>query len=211
MLKWRVWGETLGSVVLRALRLRTFRTGVAVGSIVVSTMLFCQAAAAQTDPPVAEFLISVNRSITELAGQPGAQASSVCRRIVASAINMDAVVRGALSHMWNRLSLQERADYRSAAQQWAVRDCVRRNRDNGGNPLEFLGVRRGEAGDRLLATRSNQPAHTVIWRLRGSGRLQAVDVVIDGRSMILSLRDETKALLDRNNGDIGMAIAALGR
>jgi len=197
--------RTVGYVILRALR-----SGVAATSIVIGAALFGRAAA-QTDPQLAEFLASVNRSITALAGQAASQASLTCGQIVASAINMDAVTRSALGHMWDRMTSQQRAAYRVAAQRWAVRDCLRRNQDIGGHPLEFLGVRQGEAGERLLATRSSQPAHTVIWHLRGSGRVRAIDVVIDGRSMILSLRDETKALLDRNHGDIDMAIGALGR
>jgi ABC-type transporter MlaC component len=196
----------VGCVVLRALR-----SGVAIGAIVGCAVLFGRAAAAQTDPQVTEFLASLNRSITELAGQAESQASSACGRIVASAINMDAVTRSALGHIWDRISSQQRAAYRAAAQRWAVRDCLRRNQDNSGHPLEFLGVRQSEADERLLATRSSEPAHTVIWRLRGSGRIRAVDVVIDGRSMILSLRDETRTLLDRNNGNIDIATGALGR
>jgi ABC-type transporter MlaC component len=205
MLRLNALGRTVGCVDLRALTTR-----VTAACIVGGAVLFCRAVATQTDPQVAEFLASVNRSITELAGQAGSQASLTCGRIVASAINMDAVTRSAMGHMWDRISPQQRAAYRAAAQRWAVRDCVRRNQDNGGNPLEFLGARQGEAGERLLATRSSQPAHTVIWRLRGSGRVRAVDVVIDGRSMSLSLRDETKALLDRNNGDFDIATSALG-
>jgi ABC-type transporter MlaC component len=206
MLRPSAVGRTMGSVVLPA-----FRTGVTMGSIICWVVLFGRAAAAQTDPQVAEFLTSINTSITELAGQTGSQASLTCSRIVASAINLGAVAESALGHVWDRMTSQQRAAHRVAAQRWAVRDCVRRNQDIGGNPLEFLGVRQGVAGERLLATRSSQPAHTVIWRLRGSGRVRAVDIVIDGRSMILSLRDDMKALLDRNGGDIDMAIGALGR
>jgi hypothetical protein len=186
--------------------------GAAIASIVGSVALYGGASAAAADPQVAEFLASVNRSITELSGRPRPQASTICGRFVASAINMDAVINGALSHIADgRLTLQQRAAYRAAAQRWAVRDCIKRNQDNSGNPLEFLGVRFGEGGERLLATRSSEPAHTVIWRLSGSGTLRAVDIVIDGRSMILSLRDETKTLLDRNDGDIDIAIEMLGR
>jgi ABC-type transporter MlaC component len=206
MLKPNSLERTAGCVALRA-----FRTGVAMSSIICWAVLLARAAAAQSDPQVAEFLTSINRGITELAGQAGSKANLTCARIVASAIDMGAITESALGHVWDRMTPHQRAAYRVAAQRWAVGDCVRRNQDIGGNPLEFLGVRQGVAGERLLATRSNQPAHTVIWRLRGSGRVRAVDVVIDGRSMILSLRDETRALLDQNNGDIDMAIGVLGR
>jgi hypothetical protein len=187
-------------------------TACAVVGFMVAAALLVVAAAAETDPRVAEFLASINKSITELSGRAQPQASSICGRLVASAINMDAVTDSALGHIPDRrLTVEQRAAYRAAAQRWAVRDCLRRNQDNGGNPLEFLGVRSGERGERLLATRSSEPAHTVIWRLSGSGPLRAVDIVVDGRSMSLALRDETKALIDRNNGDIDLATAMLGR
>jgi hypothetical protein len=52
---------------------RMFVTGVAVSSIVGWAMLLDRAATAQTDPQVAEFLTSLNRSVTELPGQTGSQ------------------------------------------------------------------------------------------------------------------------------------------
>lgn len=168
-------------------------------------------ASGQTDARVDEFFASVNKSITDVAGQAEPQASIICHRVVASLLNMDAIVRGALASSRLPLSPQQRAAYHAAAVRWAVRDCVRRNGDNRGTPLELVGIRSGDAGERIVATRSAQPAHTAIWRLRGTGRLQAVDVVIDGRSMVLSLRDETNALLDRYGNDIDKALAALGR
>jgi hypothetical protein len=79
MLRPSAGGETVGCVVFRALR-----SGVAIGAIVGCAVLFGRAAAAQTDPQVTEFLASLNRSITELAGQAESQASSACGRIVAS-------------------------------------------------------------------------------------------------------------------------------
>jgi ABC-type transporter MlaC component len=195
----------VGCVIVRVLR-----TGVAANSIVMGAAFFGRAAA-QTDSQLADFLASVNRSITALPGQVAYRASLTCSQIVASAINMDAVTRSALGPMWDCISSRQRAAYRVAAQRWAVRGCLRQNQDNSGHPLEFLGVRQGEANERLLTTRSSQPSHTVIWRFHGSGRIQAVDVVIDGRSMILSLRDETKALLDRNHGDFDFVTEMLGR
>ena len=68
------------------------RRGAAIASIIGSVALYGGASAAEADPQVAEFLASVNRSITELSGRPGPQASTICGRFVASAINMDAVI-----------------------------------------------------------------------------------------------------------------------
>lgn len=172
---------------------------------------FIDLACGQSDPRVGDFLATVNKSIIDIAGQAEPQASAICHRTIASVMNMDAIVRDALAGLRSSMSPRQRAAYRDAAGRWAVRDCVRRNRDNQGVPLEFVGIRDGDSGERILATRSTQPAHTALWRLHGGRRLQAVDVVIDGRSMMLSLRDETNSLLGRNNGDMDKAIDALGR
>jgi hypothetical protein len=168
-------------------------------------------ATAQSDPQVGEFMAAVNKSITELATRSGADAASICKGITARVVNIDAVATNALGDASNRMSSRQRADYRAAALRWAVRDCVRMNGDNSGRPLTFAGLRRAQSGGLLLATRSDQPPHTVVWRLSGSDRLKAVDVIIDGRSMTIALREETTALLNRSDDNIDMAIATLGR
>lgn len=168
-------------------------------------------AAAQSDPLVKEFVASVNRNITELAERSIADAGAICNRLITRAINIDAVAANALGDVAARMSSRQRADFRVAALRWAVRDCVRLNGDNNGAPLAFAGVRRPQPAVLLLATRSDQPSHTVVWRLSGSDRLKADDVIVDGRSMTLALREETHSLLDRNDNNIEMAIAILGR
>jgi hypothetical protein len=175
------------------------------------TSLFGLSATAQADVQIDAFLATVNKSVVALAGRPESEASSICGQIVSSAINMDAVVKGASTHIWDEMSLRQQHAYRLAAQNWAVRDCVQRNRDNSGTPLEFVGLRQGEAGEQLLATRSHQPSHMLVWRLQGDKRLSAVDLLLDGRSMVLALRDQTNLLLGRTGNDIDKAIEVLGR
>lgn len=196
-----------------AARLASFALAIAcgVGAAVGSSARFIGAAAAEIDPQDAEFFASVNRIIAESDGQPGSQTGQACHRIVATMINVDVVAERAMGEMWVHLSTYQRAAFRTAAQRWAVRDCVRQNQGNEGSPLELLGLRQGEDGERLMATRSGKPVHTIIWRLHGGGKARAVDVVVDGRSAVLSLRSETKALLGRANDDIDVATEMLGR
>lgn len=188
-----------------------FGIRLALACVLFLTSTLVHPARAQADPRIDAFLASVNKSISDLAGQPEPRAGAICHHIVSSLLNMDAIIEAALKNPRAPMSPRQRAAYRAAAWRWAVRDCVRRNRDNPAVPLELVGIRQGDSGDRLLATRSSLPAHTALWRLRGVETLQAVDVVIDGRSMVLSLRDETNAWLDRTNGDIDKAIDGLGR
>jgi ABC-type transporter MlaC component len=210
------WRRRAGHLASFALA-TAFGAGVVAGAVVVvgvvvgSSTGFTSAAAAEIDPRDAEFLDSVNRIIVESGAQPGAQTRQACDRIVTTAVNMDAVIQSAMGPMWVRMSPHQRAAFRAAARRWAVRDCVRQNQDNEGTPLELLGLKEGGSGDHLLATRSSRPAHTIIWRLPGVGKARAMDVVTDGRSAVLSFRNETKALLGRNNDDIDAVTEMLGR
>jgi MlaC protein len=197
---------------LAAARLAAFSLTAAFACGVVSgfSTRFTRAAAAEIDPQDAEFLASVNRIIADSA-QPASQTGYACDRIVATAINVDAIAERAMGETWVRLSQHQRAAFRMAARRWAVRDCIRHSRGNEGGPLELLGLKQGEDGERLMSTRSGKPVHTIIWRLHGAGKARAVDVVVDGRSAVLSLRSETKALLGRANDDIDVATEMLGR
>ena len=165
------------------------------------------------DPAVGEFLAVINRNIVALAGKNEAQSERICAQIMASALNVDAVTISAAGRAWDRMSPQQRKTYRGAIEQRLVRDCVSRNRNNRGVPLAFVGLRTGEGGDRLLATRSgtDTESHIVIWRLRGGAqKLRAIDILSDGRSAAISFRDETNALLDRHSDDIDSMIQAFG-
>jgi hypothetical protein len=200
-------GRTARRLTAGVSALPALATAFAVGLIVRSS----GAAEAEIESRDAEFLASINRIIAESGAQPGAQTRQACDRIVTTAINMDAVTRSAMGPIWVRMSAQQRAALRKAAGRWAVRDCVQQSQGNVGSPLELLGLKHVESGERLLATRSSHPAHTIVWRLPGAGKARAVDVVVDGRSAVLSLRNETRALLSSNNDDIDVATEMLGR
>jgi hypothetical protein len=200
------WRSKAGHVVSFALA-----AAIGVGVVVGTSARFSAAAAAEIDPQDAEFLAAINRIITESGAHPAAQTHHACDRIVTTAINMDAFAQSATGPIWVRMSPPQRAAFRAAARRWAIRDCIRQNQGAEGNLLELLGLKRGEDSARLLATRSSKPAHMIIWRLHGTGKAQAVDVVVDGRSAVISLRNETKALLGRNNDDIDVATEMLGR
>ncbi len=164
-----------------------------------------------TDPKVKEIFNLINKSVTDLAGRSETEAAEICGRVISSIMDLDAVVKAGSVRIWAQMTPAQRIAYSQAAQRWAVRNCVQRNKDDKGTPMEFAGLRRGEGGDKLLATRSEEPTHLAIWRLRGTSKLRAVDLLLDGVSMALQLRDETNTLLDQTNNDIDKAIIALHR
>jgi ABC-type transporter MlaC component len=163
------------------------------------------------DPKVKEVARAIIQHSSELAGQSDPAAAIICRRISASMIDTDAVVKFTSARIWDRMTPSQRNAYREAALRWTVRKCVEQNRDNKGEKPQVVGLREGESGDRMLAMRIEQPSHFVIWRLRGTRQLRVADIIMDGVSMTLLLRDETNSELDHNHDDIDAMIKIVGR
>lgn len=170
-----------------------------------------QSGEAISDPKVREIVAIIAQQTAELAGKSDAAAGTICARLSASLIDLDAVAKVGAERIWNSMSSRQREAYRAAAMRWIVRKCVQQNHDNTGEKLEVIGLRMGESGDRLLAMRSREPQRFAIWRLRGAKQLRVADVVLDGVSMSLTLRDQTNALLDQTNNDIDATTWAIGR
>lgn len=179
----------------------------------ISAFPACAAAPRQElyDAKIKQIVSLITRYGQELAGQSDAAASEICARSSASLMDLDAVVKVSAEDVRDRMTPAQRDAYRGAALGWIIRRCVQENRDNKGENPQVMGVRRGESGDRLLALKTETPPHFVIWRLRGDEKPRVVDVVMDGVSMALTLRDETNALLGQDDKDIDAMIKALAR
>lgn len=165
----------------------------------------------QLDAKIAPVVTQIARYAKELAGKSDDAAREICARSSASLMDLDAVVKVASEDLRDKMTPAQRTAYREAALGWIIRRCVRENRDNKGEEPQVMGVRQGESGDRLLALKTEEPAHFVIWRLRGEKKLRVVDVVMDGVSMALTLRDETNARLRQDDNDVDAMIKALDR
>jgi hypothetical protein len=173
--------------------------------------------AASIDAASSEFLSRLNGAITSLAGKTGKAAYSSCLSYVRSLLDINVIARRTAAAAWDRMTPEQRSAYRAALERRAAHNCVNENANNSGKPAAILGIRSSGA-ERLLATRAEQkngePGRTVVWRLPAgdmSAGVLAVDVLVDGRSTVLSLRDEAKGLLDGNNGDINTMITGIGR
>ncbi len=166
---------------------------------------------AETDPAIAEFLARINQSIQAFAtARDGARIQAICTGMIRSNLNLEAMAVAASGGSWSRMTAQQRAQYRSVFELRITRDCASRSRSFTG-ALRLVGVRRGNDGDRLVATQSSGDARVVVWRIRGSAetKLRAVDILLDGRSMVLSINDEARGVLERTNGNIAALLSAI--
>lgn len=183
-------------------------------TILCSSLFMAGAAVAQVDGAGQEFFSRIRATASALAGKSGDEALAGCTGLVRELLDLDQVARRAAGDVWQRMSEAQRTAYGAALQRGAARRCVEENRRSSGEAVILLGMRRAEDGDRLLATRQGADSRTLIWRLpanAGERRLRAVDLMVDGRSTVLTLRDETAASLQRANGNIDAMIEALGR
>jgi ABC-type transporter MlaC component len=86
-------------------------------------------------------------------------------------------------------------------------ECIRVTRENQAEKVTLAGVRTASGGDRLVTTRFDS-GRLVTWRVRGSSsRVKAVDVIADGRSAVLSARQEYARVLESNQGNVDALIA----
>lgn len=186
-------------------------------STVLAVGICASCEAASLDPDAADFVARLNKAVTLLAGKTGKAAYSSCQSYVETLIDVDSIAERTAGPAWAKMTADQRDAYRAALEKRAVRNCVSENANNSGKPVGFLGMRESNGG-RLLATlpheQGNGPERTVVWRLPDAGAaldIRAVDVLIDGRSTVLTLRDEARNLLEGNNGDINALIAGIGR
>lgn len=181
--------------------------------LIVAAAVPVQAARAQTDPSINAFVTSFATSIREIHAQMGAgdgKSTERCRALVARAFDLDTMARSALGAAWEKLTPFQRDAYRAAFERRIASDCVRRIREYRGEEMTLLGVRSGEGGDRLAATRfavRGEAGRILTWRLRpGGSPPRALDLIVDGRSLLLSAREEYAAVLQSHNGDINALI-----
>jgi hypothetical protein len=173
---------------------------------------------AQVDPSVNEFFSRVTSGVAAIAGKTGDGATSACLRLFRSLFDEDAFVRGTADTAWQAMTASQQAAYRVAIEGRVAEECVRQNGGATGGSVILVGVRQGDGGDQLVATRGYREdgaaTPTTVWRVRAprsGAALRAVDVTVDGRSALISLRDEASAALARSSGDVNALIAAMGR
>jgi ABC-type transporter MlaC component len=170
---------------------------------------------AQDDLAVRDFVARVNRAVYALAGKSGTAAETACRDLIRSLLDVDSIGQRAAAGAWDRMSGAQKARYLRATEARMAHECVRQNRNNSGAPIVVVGLRSASGGEWLLATRVDQTdaaARTVVWRLgQGGAPIRARDVLVDGRSTMLTLRQEVSDILDRTNGDLDGLIQTLAR
>lgn len=123
-----------------------------------------------------------------------------------SLFDVEAMGRGVLGDQWKTASAPQRNEFADVMFEQISRSLIRRI---GPRPeaLEFLGERK--IGAEILASSRLTIGAIVVnldWRLRGS---RVVDVLIDGRSVMASRREDYNSRLAANGNSIAALTASL--
>ena len=165
---------------------------------------------AQPDDEVRHFVEQVNKASTSFFSSGSEEeAREQCRALLSWAFDVPAMGEYVLGKAWARASEEERKEFLQAFEDEIIGEYLRRMK--GGTTMTFVGTRSPVHGDLLAASRVVIPGknnQTWIWRMRPEGQAwRIIDVLVDGRSAILSERQTYAEVLQANHGDIKALIA----
>ena len=185
-----------------------------------SALLFwlaCAVSGQAGDGPDLNFVGRLNTAIRNAVAEPGNPrdaAMRLCEDVSGSLLDLQAMMITASAGAYNRLDSPHREAYRAAFLRRVVKDCVTNAAPYMGADVELAGVRSLPSGERIIGTRSRASAEKILmWqtRLNAAGGLVVTDVLVDGRSAMLSLREQASLALERDPGDINALIQSLER
>jgi phospholipid transport system substrate-binding protein len=175
------------------------------------------APAAAAPPPnkaVVEFVdrvLAASKALLTVAWDSEEKARQDCRKLLDWAFDVPGMARYALGDAWAKASERERTAFRQSFETLIVNHYVRQMRSDPKRAFAYLGYKQ-ESEDRVLAvvrtTTPERPDQIWWWRLRVApdGGLRVIDLIVEGRSVLLSEREEYARVLQANDGRIAAVI-----
>lgn len=154
------------------------------------------------------------KSAVAASGEPAAAALRFCEDISASTLDLDAMMISASAGRYERLNVPHREAYKTAFRRRVIRDCATNAVTYMAGKVELAGVRTLASGEQIVGTRGQGEAEKIImWQVRAKepGRLVVTDVLVEGRSAMLSLREKANLAQEREPGDVDALIGSLER
>jgi len=181
-----------------------------------ATALVLPGAAAATAVARAEELVSaISADLARVvrSGISAAAAYGEFERLLAQYGDMTAVAASVLGPPWRSLGSAERQAYVAAFQRYLARKYGRQFREYQDASFEVLGARDAGRAGVLVNTVVRRPGRAPIrvdWQVsERSGRPRAVNLVIEGVSMLANERAEVGAMLEAQGGDVSRLIAQM--
>lgn len=167
------------------------------------------AARADPDADAARSMIeTVGNDVLEVLRDTGLSDQQKYERLVTllnEPIDLDLVARLILGRHWRTASEPQRTEYLELFRAFALHTLASRLDVYGGQGFEITGAKVVGRDDALVSTRilSDGPPLAVDWRVRqrDDDRMVAIDVIVEGVSLIVTQRSEFGAVIERQGMD----------
>lgn len=195
---------------------RLARRGVALGLASAALALALPRTAAANAVTDAQALVTtISAELTRIiaSGRSEAQLYGEFEAILSRYADMPAVAASVLGPPWRSLSGAQKGSFVAAFQSYLARKYGRQFREYRNAQIEVLGARDAGRAGVLVSTRVLRPGQQSIaveWQISDrSGRAKAVNLIIEGVSMLANERAEIGAMLEAQGGNIAGLIAAM--
>jgi hypothetical protein len=176
------------------------------------------APAVAADSAGVRFVAQLNSAIGKgfaFSTEPLGRARVICSLLAATSLDLAAMTKTASAGASDRMDQTQREMFGAALQRRLVHDCVAYAPEYLGGPVALAGARQLGSGETLVGTRSKSAneARILMWQVRPAeqSKYLVTDLLIDGRSAMLALRDQSALSLESNPGDIAALIAKVER
>src|ERR1700712_2597915 len=174
------------------------------------------AKAQSSDPASLNFVGLLNSAVKKATASSDdlrTAAQRFCDDLSRSMLDLEAMMKTASADAWVEMDSPQREMYQVAFRRRVIKDCATNASDYLRTTIELAGARSLPNGQKLIGTRgqNSQDGKILMWQVRSKepGKLLVTDVLIEGRSAILNLREQAGVTLERNPGDVSALIAAL--
>jgi ABC-type transporter MlaC component len=155
------------------------------------------------------------KKATATTGDLRVAAQRLCEDLGDSTLDLEAMMKTASADTWERMDASQSEAYRAAFRKHLMKDCARNAADYLRTTVELAGVRSLPAGEKIIGTRRQgaDDGKILMWKVRSreAGKLMVTDLLVEGRSAMLALREQASLANERNPGDVSALIDALER
>jgi phospholipid transport system substrate-binding protein len=169
----------------------------------------CGAKAAVSADAARQMIQSVGDDVLAILRDPALDNKQKFDRLVAlldGPIDLNIIARLILGRHWRSANEAQQAEYLELFRAFALDNLASRLHVYDGQDFEIVGAQTVNERDAVVATRvtgGGRPPLKVDWRVRelDDGDLVAIDVIVEGISLIVTQRSEFSAVIERRGMD----------
>jgi ABC-type transporter MlaC component len=210
----------LALVAMPAIMATVSRPALRIAAVIALAWSACTAPASgeTRDAASLNFIGRLNTAIkkaTAATGDLRVAAQRLCEDLGDSALDLEAMMKTASADAWDRMDPSQAEAYRAAFRRRILRDCEKSAADYLRATVELAGVRSLANGEKIIGTRNqaSDDGKILMWQVHSkeAGKLMVTDVLVEGRSAMLTLREQASLAIERNPGDVSALIDSLER